>query len=50
MTTRSAFLLASALCFAPAAHAQQDQIKLENIRARTDEIKTRFAARINGSR
>jgi len=40
MTTRSAFLLASALLFAPTrqAHAQQDQIKLENIRAQTDEI------------
>jgi hypothetical protein len=38
MNTRSAFLLASALFFAPPAHAQRDQIKLENIRAQTDEI------------
>jgi hypothetical protein len=40
MTTRSAFLLASLLIFAPSrrAHAQRDQIKLENIRAQTDEI------------
>ncbi len=38
MNTRSAFLLASALFLAPPAHAQRDQIKLENVRAQTDEI------------
>jgi hypothetical protein len=37
MNIRSAFLLASTLFFAPPAHAQ-DQIKLENIRAQTDEV------------
>lgn len=38
MNTRSAFLLAAALFLAPSARAQQDQIKLENIRAQADEI------------
>jgi len=39
MNTRSAFLLAvAALFLAPSAHAQQDQIKLESIRAQADEI------------